>query len=499
MRDAGGGTLGRVWLVGAGPGDPGLLTLAGREALERADVVLFDALVDERLLQFARPEAERLFVGKRAGEASVDQQEIEALMVRLAKEGKRVVRLKGGDPFVFGRGGEEALALRKAGVPFTVVPGVTSAIAAPAYAGIPVTHRGLAASVFIATGSRGGDEARAVDWRGAAAADTVVVLMGGLRLEAIAEAMIAAGKTPATPAAVIQWGTRSDQRVVRGTLATIAADAARAELGTPALLVVGEVVRLGEELAWFVPGPLAGVRVAVTRSRTQSSELRERLERLGARVIEAPAIRVRYAAEEVAAALEERWEWIALTSQNAVEALWLALESGGHDARRLAGVGLAAVGAATAHALTARGLRADFVADGGTARSLAAALPLREGDRVLYPASSEAGDELEKVLRDRGAYVWRVVAYRPEPAPLDETTLAAVREADVITFTSGSTARFLARALGGAPLPEHVRLVSIGPSTSAVVAEVFGRVDAQAREPTLDALVEAVCEAAPWG
>lgn len=499
MRDARGGTLGRVWLVGAGPGDPGLLTLAGREALEQADAVLFDALVDERLLRFARPEAERVFVGKRAGEAAVDQREIEALMIRLAKEGKRVVRLKGGDPFVFGRGGEEALALRKAGVPFTVVPGVTSAIAAPAYAGIPVTHRGIAASVFIATGSRGGDDARPVDWRGAAAADTVVVLMGGLRLEAIAESLMTAGKPPETPAAVIQWGTRSDQRVVRGTLATIAADAARAELGTPALLVAGEVVRLGAELSWFVPGPLAGARVVVTRSRTQQSGLRERLERLGARVVEAPTIRVSYAPEEVAAALEERWEWIALTSQNAVEALWRALEARGQDARRLASIGLAAVGEATAAALAARGLRADFVADEGTARSLAGALPVREGDRVLYPASSEAGDELERRLRERGAYVWRVTAYRVEPAPLDETTLAAVREADVITFTSGSTARFLARALGGTPLPERVRLVSIGPSTSAAVAEAFGRVDAQAREPTLEALLEAICEAAPWG
>lgn len=498
MSEAGGGTLGRVWLVGAGPGDPGLLTLAGKEALEQADVVLFDALVDERLLRFARPEAERIFVGKRAGAAALDQRAIEELMVRLAREGKRVVRLKGGDPFVFGRGGEEALACRSAGIPFTVVPGVTSAIAAPAYAGIPVTHRGIAASVYIATGSRGAEEGGTVDWRGAAAADTVVILMGGLRLAAVTEELIAAGKPPETPAAAIQWGTRSDQRVVRGTLATVAAEAARAELGTPALLVVGEVVRLGEALAWYVPGPLAGVRVVVTRSRTQSSELRERLERLGARVIEAPAIQVTYTTDELARALEERWEWIAVTSQNGAEALLMALEHLGGDARRLAGIRLAAVGEATSAALRARGLRADFVADGGTGASLGTELPVREGDRVLFPASSEASDEMERLLKERGAYVWRVTAYRTEPAPLDAATLAAVREADVVTFTSATTARFLARALGGTPLPERVRLVSIGPSTSKAVVDAFGRVDAQARTPTLTALVEAVCEVAPW-
>lgn len=498
MEMPGGGSVGHVWLVGAGPGDPGLLTLAGKEALEQADVVMFDALVDERVLRYASPEAERVFVGKRGGEGGTDQAEIESLLVRYAQEGKRVVRLKGGDPFVFGRGGEEALACRKAGVPFTVVPGVTSAIAAPAYAGIPVTHRGISASVFIATGSRGVETGANVDWRAAAGADTVVVLMGGLRLGEIVAALVAAGKAAETPAAVIQWGTRSDQRMVKSTLATVAADAARAGLGTPALLVVGEVVRLSDELTWYVPGPLAGVRVVVTRSRTQTSELRERLERLGARVFEAPTIRVTYTPEEVAAVLGEQWHWVAFTSQNGVEAVWQALESSGGDARQLRGVRLAALGQATARALAGHGLRADFVAQGGTSRSLAAELPVRECDRVLFPASSEAGKEFERVLRERGAFAWRVTAYRTEPVALDESGLAAIVGADVVTFTSGSTARYLAKALGGVPLPEHVRLVSIGPSTSAAVVEAFGRLDAEARQPTLDGLIEAVCEAAPW-
>lgn len=498
MDNSVGGNAGRVWLVGAGPGDPGLLTLAGKEALEQADVVMFDALVDERLLRYARPDAELVYVGKRAGEGGTEQAEIEALLVRFAQEGKRVVRLKGGDPFVFGRGGEEALACRKAGVPFTLVPGVTSAIAAPAYAGIPVTHRGIAANVLIATGSRGAETNAEVDWRAAAAADTAVILMGGLRLGEIATALVAAGKRAETPAAVIQWGTRSDQRIVKGTLATIATEAARAGIGTPALLIVGQVVQLADELAWYVPGPLAGVRVVVTRSRTQVSELRDRLERLGARVWEAPTIRVTHTPEELAAALGERWQWIAFTSQNGVEALWQALELTGGDARQLSGVSLAALGEATAGALAAHGLRADFVAKGGSAGALAAELPVREGDRVLFPASSEAGEDFERVLRERGAFVWRVTAYRTEPVALDESGLAAIRGADIVTFTSGSTARSLAKALGGVPVPERIRLVSIGPSTSAAVVEAFGRVDAQAREPTLDSLVEAVCEAAPW-
>lgn len=498
MNEAGGEGAGRVWLVGAGPGDPGLLTLAGRDALAQADVVLYDALVDERILAFARPGADRIFVGKRAGKVAIDQAGIEELLVRLAKEGKRVVRLKGGDPFVFGRGGEEALACRRAGVPFTVVPGVTSAVAVPAYAGIPITHRGVARNVLIATASQGEDAETATDWRAAGAADTVVVLMGGLRLAAVASALVEAGKPPDTPAAVIQWGTRSDQRVVRATLATIASEAERAELGTPALLVVGEVVRVGEELAWFVPGPLAGCRVVVTRSRAQASELRERLERLGARVIEAPALHVELAPEAVAPALAERWEWVAFTSQNAVEAVWQAVEADGGDARQLAGVRLAALGPATAAALGEHGLRADFVAEGMSSRSLAATLPVRPGDRVLYPASSLAGPEVEDTLRERGAYVRRVIAYRTEPAPLDEATVASVLEADVITFTSGSTARFLAKALQGRRPSERTRLVSIGPSTSAAVAEAFGRVDAQARVPSIEALVEAVCEVTPW-
>ncbi len=488
---------GRVYLVGAGPGDPGLLTLAGRRALELADVVLYDALIDPAVLDFARPDAELLYVGKRAGAHARSQEEISRLVVERAREGKRVVRLKGGDPFLFGRGGEEALACRAAGVPFTVIPGVTSALAVPAYAGIPVTHRGLASGVFVVTGTAPEGEPSSRDWEAAAAADTVVILMGTKRLSEIVSALLERGRPADEPAALIRAGTTPRQVIVRAPLSRLPEAVAEAGASDdPGLIVVGRVVELAAKLGWYEPGPLAGVRVAVTRAKRDAGRLAELLREQGASVIEAPVIAIDLRPERLAPLLDARWDWIVLTSRHGVEALQEALRRRGRDARALAGARIAAVGPSTAAALERLGLTADFVGESGTAALLGAELPVQRGQRVLHPRSSLAGDELEQLLAERGIQVTGVAAYETAPARLDEATAAAVGSAHIITFTSASTARYLAEALGERGVGAAAKLVSIGPSTSAAVRRHFGRVDAEAARPSLEALVQAVVEVA---
>jgi len=484
---------GHAWLVGAGPGDPGLLTLAGREALQQADVVLYDALIGPEVLQFARPGAELVAVGKRAGAHAVPQDEINRLLVDYTAAGRRVVRLKGGDPFVFGRGGEEALALREAGLPFTIVPGVSSAIAVPAAAGIPVTHRGLATRFTVLTGAEQTGEAPDV-FPSPGAAGTLVILMGAAALPLLVERLLAAGWSPETPAAAIASGTLPDQQAVRGTLATIASLAA--PLPTPLITVVGHVAALADRLGPGRFGPLAGRTVVVTRSRTQSSTLSEALRNLGATVVEAPAIRVelhpeRLIVDERAAT---RWDWVIFTSQNAVAAVFAALDAAGRDARAFGSTCIAAVGEATAAALRARGIRPDFLPSRPTSACLADELPRVAGARVFLPISALAGPDLEDALRARGAHVERVDAYDTLPEPLPPALIARVQAADAVTFTSASTARFLRASLGESVLPAHVRLVSIGPATSAAVRQAFGRLDAEAAEPSIPALAAAVLE-----
>jgi uroporphyrinogen III methyltransferase/synthase len=488
---------GHVWIVGAGPGDPGLITLAAVRALEGADVVLYDALVAPAILRHAPAPSERVFVGKRAGEQAMGQDAINALLVEHARAGRRVVRLKGGDPFVFGRGGEEALACRDASVPFTIVPGVTSAIAAAAYAGIPVTHRGVSNSLLIVTGNdAAGDGAGAIDWQAASKAGTLAILMGVATLGDAMAALIAAGKAPETPVACIRWGTRADQVVVRGTVATIAELARAAGLASPVVTVVGDVVALGDELAWFAPGPLAGKRIVVTRARDQASDLVGRFESLGAYVVEAPVISVRHTTKDLVSdeRVSSRWDWIVFTSANGVEAFFGALGAGGRDARSLSTTKLAAVGEATVAALRTRGLLADFAPSRPNSDCLAAELPRVQGARILLSVSSLTDDRLAMALRARGGLIEQVAVYETLPEPLDAERRREVGEAHAITFTSASTARHLRLALGEAALPETAKLVSIGPQTSAAVREAFGRVDAEAAEPSLDALVAATLE-----
>ncbi|MDE2933343.1 MAG: uroporphyrinogen-III C-methyltransferase [Chloroflexota bacterium] len=485
---------GAVALVGAGPGDPGLITVAGLEALRTADVVLYDALAPRSLLREAREGAELCAVGKRAGAHLATQAEIEALMLARAKEGKRVVRLKGGDPFVFGRGSEELRACKEAGVPCTVVPGVTSAIGAFAYAGIPVTHRGLAGAFMVINARSVADGA--TSWRAAAEVDTLVLLMGAENLAECAERLVAEGRAPDTPAASVQWGTRPDQRVVTGTLAGIAGRVAEAGLTAPLVTVVGPVAGLAGELAWFDPGPLAGRRVAVTRSRAQVSELVALLETEGALVTEAPAIELvsRAGTPDLCEAVAAPSAWWAFSSANGVRAALETLAASGLDSRALAGRRIAAVGEATAAALAGYGLRADFVPEQSWSTALAE-LPADPGATVTVFQSNLSPPDLCLALEARGLSVRAVTAYENRPVALTQEQLEAVREADAITFTSSSTARNLHAALGADAGDLAAALVSIGPSTSTAVRDCFGRVDGEAASPGLGELVRAVIDA----
>ncbi|GAA5513870.1 siroheme synthase [Deinococcus carri] len=482
-----------VSLIGAGPGDPGLLTLRGAEALRQADVVLFDYLANPELLRHC-PQAETIYVGKKGFSEYISQEQINALLVDKAREGggKRVARLKGGDVFVFGRGGEEAEACVQAGIPFEVVPGVTSAIAAPAYAGIPVTHREAARSFAVLTGNtkEGG-----AHYERLSGVDTLVLLMGVRNLDQIAADLIAAGRDPQTPAATVQWGTTARQRVATGTLATIAQAVREAGLEAPAVTVVGEVARLRDTLRWFdkvpgVGGPLAGRTVAVTRTRGGASALSDVLRARGADVLEVPLIRFADTGDE--AALHARLRdltgvtWLLLTSNQAVTALFTHLRRLGLDARHLGGVRLAAVGPSTARSLEEGGLRADFVPSTPGARHLGAELPAQAGDLVLHLTSQVAEDDLQRGLEARGVRYERAELYRTEPAQMTQHALARLRQADVVTLASGSAARHLA-ALAGTDFA----VAAMGPQTAdAARAAGFARVTV-AQEAALEALADA--------
>jgi uroporphyrinogen III methyltransferase/synthase len=479
-----------VFLVGAGPGDPGLLTRRGAEVLAAAEVVVYDRLAAPALLDLAPREAERISVGKAPGRAEASQDEINALLVSHAQAGRRVVRLKGGDPFVFGRGGEEAEALRAADVAFEVVPGVTSALAAPAYAGIPVTHRGLARAVTIVTGHEDPtQEVAGVDWAALArAGGTLVILMGASRIDAIAAALRAGGLPGDTPVAAVQRGTRPDQATLRATLATIG-DAAPA---APAAIVVGPVAAL--DLAWFEQRPLFGRTVVVTRAREQASGLRATLETLGAAVAELPAIVV----EPLAVTLPDlsRFAWLVLTSANGVEALFAALRAAGRDARALAGVRVAVIGPGTAAALDAHGVHADLLPERFVAEALLEAFPApsRPGEAVLVARAAQARDVLPDGLGARGYTVEVLPLYATRPAPPDDEVVAALHagRVDAVTFTSSSTVTNFCDAVG--PLEHPPLVVSIGPVTSATARERGLPVDAEASEHTIDGLVARLVE-----
>ena len=479
-----------VYLVGAGPGDPGLLTLRGAEVLRDADVVVYDRLVAPGLVDLAPPDAERVYAGKAPGRNEMSQDEVNALLVDRGRTGQAVVRLKGGDPFVFGRGGEEAEALAAAGVPFEVVPGISSAVGAPAYAGIPVTHRGASTHFTVVTGHEDPTkESTDTDWDALAKiGGTLVILMGAGRIREIADRLVAGGLAPGTPVAAVRNGTRADQRTVRATLATVA----EAGVQAPAAIVVGDVARL--DLSWFESRPLFGRSVVVTRAREQASELRRRLEALGAEVVELPAITV----ESLPFDLPDlgRYRWLVFTSANGVAAFFdRGLAPARLDARALAGLEVAAIGPGTAAALADHGVRVDLLPGRFVAEALLDAFPpaTAASERVLLARAEQARDVLPAGLAERGYAVDVLPVYRTVTASPDAAALERVRRGDVdaLTFTSSSTVTNLCDLLGDAPTPQPL-VVSIGPVTSKTALERRLRVDVEAAEHTIDGLVDAL-------
>jgi len=504
---------GVVYLVGAGPGDPGLITVRGLELVASADLILHDRLIPNEVLRAAKPDAELVYVGKKPsagpdtpGREAEDvsgsdskQAEIERRMVEAARAGRSVVRLKGGDPFVFGRGGEECEALAAAGIHFEVVPGVTAGVAAPAYAGIPVTHRDDASAVAFVTGHEDPEKPEsALDWEALAAfPGTLVLYMGVKRLRDTADALIAAGREANQPAAAVERGTMPAQRAVTATLDSLADAVQREGIGAPAVIVVGPVAARREALAWLERRPLFGRRVVVTRARAQASGLASRLRELGAEVVELPAIRIesRIGSEEVRRAVGEldTYALVCLTSPNGARLLFEAMAGAGLDARALAGATVAAIGPGTAAELARHGINADVVPERFVSEALAEALaevPV-EGRPALVARAAEARDVLPEALRKRGARVELVALYETVAEPPDPHAVEAAASADYLTFTSSSTVRNLVAALDGR-VPRRARVVSIGPVTSEAAREAGLTVDVEAERHDVDGLLEAL-------
>jgi uroporphyrinogen III methyltransferase / synthase len=494
---------GIVFLVGAGPGDPGLLTARALELIVAADVIVHDRLIPRDALSPARPDAELLYVGKEPGDSSVPQEGIEELLVDRARQGKLVVRLKGGDPFVFGRGGEEAEALADAGIPFEVVPGVTAGIAAPAYAGIPVTHRDDASAVAFVTGHEDpAKEDSSLDYEALAGfPGTLVFYMGVKALPAIAERLIGAGRDAAEPAAVIERGTLPGQRTVTSTLEGIAAAAAEAEIRPPSVTVIGPVAARRERIAWLEMRPLHGKKVVVTRARAQASELARQLDALGAEPVELPAIRIepRIDTEEVRRMVSDihAYALVCLTSPNGVALLFEAMAEQGRDARALANASVAAIGAGTEAALAAHGVIADIVPERFVAEELVAELEKLElsGKPVLVARAAEARELLPDALRRQGAQVDVVTLYETIAEEPDPDAIQRASDADFITFTSSSTVRNFVEASANG-IPEGAKVISIGPVTSEAVREAGLTVDVEAERHDITGLVEALLGAA---
>ena len=501
---------GVVYLVGAGPGDPGLLTLRGGELLVTCDAIVYDALANPALLALAsvneRPVPVELHdVGKRGGASeSARQTEINELLVALARAGKRVVRLKGGDPLVFGRGSEEAQALAGAGVRFEIVPGVTAGIAAAAYAGIPVTHRGVATSVTFVTGHEDpAKESTTVDWSALArSGGTIVLYMGVKTLPRIAAALVAGGMPRDTPAAAVEWGTHPRQRTVTATLDTLWGVMERERIQAPVITIIGPVVRLREEIAWFDQRPLFGKRIVVTRARSQAASLSAGLAAAGAETIEMPATRIEPADPgplHHAIARINEFGWVIFTSQNAVKLFWQTLRADQLDARALAGVKIAAVGPATAEALLDCGIAVDVAPSRFVAEALLDALAQRRdvrGVRVLYAAAAGARETLQDGLEELGAVVVRIELYR---SVADGAGADALRErllrgdADLVTFTSASSVNAFVSAVGE-DAARCCPAASIGPVTTEAARANGLNVRIEAATSTIDGLITAVCE-----
>jgi len=497
---------GKVYLVGAGPGDPGLISVKGLECIKKAEVIIYDRLLDEQLLDSASPAAERIYVGKMAGEHTKPQDEINMLLVAKAREGKMVVRLKGGDPFVLGRGGEEAESLAQNKIAFEVVPGITSAVAVPAYAGIPVTHRGMASSFTVITGHEApGKDNSNLNWgKLASGVDTLVFLMGMKNLPEIVSKLREHGRPIGTPVAVIKQGTKPEQVTVTGTLEDIVAKVQQHRLAPPAIIIVGEVVKLRERLRWFDNRPLFGKRVLVTRARHQASALSHLLTERGAQPVELPAIDIRPVADlkELDRAILnlKQYHWIIFTSTNGVDAFWQRLHTLKLDSRAFSTLKIGAIGPATAQALETSGIVPDYIPDVYTGEGLISGLKKQyvTGQLFLLPRADIADKALAQGISQLGAEVHEVDAYHTVPA-----TEAAIRakqmliagEIDVITFTSSSTVSNLAAAFQDEPMAiNSVKVACIGPKTAETAIKFGLSVDIMAKEQTIPGLVDAIEE-----
>ncbi|HUJ17295.1 MAG TPA: uroporphyrinogen-III C-methyltransferase [Nitrospirota bacterium] len=501
-------SIGKVYLIGAGPGDPGLITVKGLECVKKADVIIYDYLANERLLDQRRPEAELVYVGKQGGRHTLPQDEINRLIVKRAREGRIVARLKGGDPFIFGRGGEEAEELVDNGIPFEIVPGVTAATAVPTYAGIPLTHRDYTASVAFITGHEDPTKPEStVHWdRIATGIGTLVFFMGMKNLPNIVDNLVNHGRSPETPVALIQWGTRTDQKVVTGSLRDIVSKVQAAKLGPPAIIVVGDVVRLRDKLNWYESKPLFGKRVIVTRSRDQASVFAEMLIDRGATTIEFPTIDVVPPSswDELDAAITaiEAYQWIIFTSANAIRFFMERLRTLNKDLRLLKGVNICVVGPKTAEALDCYGLKPDLVPSEFKAEGVLAALGGTKvrGLKILIPRAKVARELIPDKLREQGAEVTVATAYENvRPAADLERVLKLFNEKKInaVTFTSSSTVHNFIEILGPKEykkLMEGVAVACIGPVT-AKTAEEFGlKTDIMPKDYTIPALVDAMVE-----
>lgn len=498
-------TVGKVYLIGAGPGDIKLITVKGLECIQKADVIVYDRLANPRLLSYRRPDAELIYVGKSPDRHTLTQDEINKVLVEEGLKGKVVARLKGGDPYVFGRGGEEGEELRKAGVPFEEVPGITSAISVPAYAGIPITHRDFTASFTVVTGhEEPGKETSNINWpRLAQDPGTLVFLMGVGNLPQIVENLVKHGKDAQTPIALIRWGTRPEQRVVTGVLSNIVEVVEKAGIKSPAIIIIGQVVTLRDTLRWFEDKPLFGKRVLVTRSREQASVLSEKLENLGAEAWEYPTIKIQepddLAALDNAAAHAGDYSWIIFTSVNGVKAFFQRLKAQKLDIRTLKDAKICAIGPKTAEALEERGLLVDVMPEVFRAEAVIEALKdrIQTGDKVLLPRADLARQVLVDSLQQLGADVHEVIAYQTVLADETDTQLLLEKlqagEIHVVTFTSSSTVTNFLKLIGDhRDLLQGITMACIGPVTAETAEKNGLTVDICAEQYTIDGLVNAI-------
>jgi uroporphyrinogen III methyltransferase/synthase len=496
-----------VYLIGAGPGDPGLISVKGMECLKKAEVVIYDYLSNPRLLVHCRPEAEKIYVGKKGAQHTLEQEDINRLLVQKAAAGNVVARLKGGDPFVFGRGGEEAEALVEAGIPFEVVPGITAAVAAPAYAGIPVTHRDLTSTFALITGHEDpSKEESAIDWaKVATGIGTLAFYMGVKNLPRIVHKLMENGRSPDTPVAVIRWGTMPEQQTVTGTLSNIVERVKKAKLMAPAITLVGEVVKLREQLNWFEKRPLFGKKIVVTRSRAQASEFIEELEALGAEAVEMPTIRIAdpedFAPLDAAIDNIESFDWIVLTSVNAVGRFIDRLLARGKDIRDLKGIKICAIGSATADEVSKYKMRVDLIPPKYVAESIVESLQKTDeikGKKFLLPRADIARSLLPDEIKRLGGEVLEVDVYRTvleEEADQQVIERLLSGDIDLVTFTSSSTVRNFAQLLGPDRLDQiksRTCFASIGPITTQTAKELGIPIHIEAEQHDIPGLAETI-------